>query len=515
VKALGYKIYILSKAKVFHEVAASTKQTNNADKIFVKSRFKYLRKHFGMLNAIPVELFLRINKMTVLLFLLTCVALFLRIYNLSRGMSFIGDQGWFYLSARDMLIYGKIPLVGITSSHTWLHQGPLWTYMLSIVLLLSKFNPVSGAYLTVGLGIITTWLMYRVGNEMFSQKVGIIAALLYMCSPLVVVFDRMPFDPSPIPLFTILYLFTLYKWIKGNVNFFPIILLLLAILYNLELATFALVFPFALIFAYGYLKKKSWVRGLLNRKIVFYSLILPIITMLPVIIYDFSHGFKQTIVFVGWTIYKPLSALLVHQASSSHLSISIFLNFLSSSLARLLFQPNQLVAIVLLILSILYLGYIFVSKRSVSKGLLIFTLLVSLLGIIVNQTPSDAYLPIAIPFVILTVAILLAYTSEIRYIKYFSFLLLTLIVLGNSYAVFRNDLTNDFGSRLDATGKIIKLTNNQEYDLIGKGPGSQFSSFTMNYTYLLWWEGHPASNKDVQTKIVVWESPKGIIIYRK
>jgi len=28
-------------------------------------------------------------------------------------MPFIGDQGWFYLSARNMLVHGNIPLVGI------------------------------------------------------------------------------------------------------------------------------------------------------------------------------------------------------------------------------------------------------------------------------------------------------------------------------------------------------------------------------------------------------------------
>jgi 4-amino-4-deoxy-L-arabinose transferase-like glycosyltransferase len=225
---------------------------------------------------------------------------------LGNGMPFIGDQGWFYLSARDLLVHGQIPLVGIASSHTWLHQGPLWTYMLSFVLLVSKFNPISGAYLTVGFGVLTTFLMYLLGKEMFSQKVGLIAALLYSSSPLIISFDRMAFDPSLIPFFTVLYLFALVKWLKGNIYYFPLTLLLLAILYNLELATFTLTFPFILIFIYGLFKRATWIKKLLNIRIILSSVLLPSVIMLPVIIYDFSNGFKQTIVFVGWDALQTI-----------------------------------------------------------------------------------------------------------------------------------------------------------------------------------------------------------------
>ena len=45
-----------------------------------------------------------------------CIIIFSAIvllYRLSDLMPFIGDQGWFYLSARNMLVHGNIPLVGI------------------------------------------------------------------------------------------------------------------------------------------------------------------------------------------------------------------------------------------------------------------------------------------------------------------------------------------------------------------------------------------------------------------
>jgi GT2 family glycosyltransferase len=517
VRSLGKKIYILAKSKIYHEVGASTRQLENANKIFTKSRFEYFKKHYGFFKALIVESFLRINKFSLTLSSIVLLALFLRIYNLSSGMTFIGDQGWFYLSARDILIHGNIPLVGITSSHTWLHQGPLWTYMLSFALLVSKFNPISGAYSTVGFGVLTTFLMYLLGKEMFSQKIGIIAAILYASSPLIISFDRMPFDPSTIPFFTLLYLFALVKWVKGNVNYFPIMLVLLAILYNLELATFTLAFPFIIILIYGSFKKTDWVKKLLNLKIISASIVLPVLIMLPVIIYDFYNGFEQTIVFVGWTLYKPFSVVFHHSSGNLLGNFKLVADFGLLNLQRLIFQENLLLSLLIFAAGLFLLAFKVFKKRRLSepKSILLFLLLISLIGIVINQTPSDAYLPIIFPFVIFTVAILFDQILKIKFLKYTTISLLILIVVLNAYAVFRNDQYAEFNNRLVAADKIIKLSNNKPYNLLGVGEGSQFRSYTMGYEYILWWKGHPVSDKAVKTKIVVSESLKGIIIYKR
>jgi hypothetical protein len=340
---------------------------------------------------------------------------------------------------------------------------------------------------------------------------------LYATSPLVVFFDRMPFDPSPIPFFTVLYLFALVKWLKGNLNYFPIILLLLSILYNLELATFTLAFPFVLIFAYGCLKKKNWVKGLLNKKLILFSFVLPLIAMLPILVYDFSNGFKQTVVFLGWTFYKPFSFLFSHQSGNLVENLSVVAVFGLQNLQKLIFQESLLMSLILFMAGICLISFQVFKNRKLdeAKTILLFLLGISLLGIIVNQTPSDAYLPIVLPFVIFVIAILFAQMLKIRLLKYIAVSLLVLIIIFNSYTVFKNNLVPNFTSRINAVDEIIKLANNREYNLVGKGAGSQFSSFTMNYEYLLWWKGRPVSNVNAKIKIVVWESPKGIIIYRR
>jgi hypothetical protein len=509
VRKLGYELYINSNSKIIHLVGQSTGQIGNSDKYFAKSRFLYFKKHFGLIQAIFLELFLKINKFTVLIFAAVILGLYLRLFNIINGMQFIGDQGWFYLSARDLLINGNIPLVGITSSHTWLHQGPLWTYLLSIFLLIFNFNPVSGAYLTTIFGIITILLIYKISSDLFSKEIGIIASFLYATSPLIILFERAPLDPSIIPLFSLIFFYALVKWVKGNIIFFPVLISFLAILYNLELATFILFFPFALIFIYGFWKKKNWILKLKDKRIIFYSFIGLLIPMAPIIIYDFSNGFKQTIVFLGWTIYKPFSFLIVGSHGNIFLIINNLFNFFALSIQKLVFAQNLYIALLIFAGSLAYLVFKLIKKQETAYLILFLLLLISFSGILISQTPSDAYLPIIFPLVIICLAI---FINFMRVLDKAIVILFMLIIVFNAQSALRSDLIPDLGKRVQAVNKIIALTKGEEYNLVGAGIGSQFASFTMNYEYLLWLKGNSPSHKVQKTKIIIRETNNEIII---
>jgi hypothetical protein len=89
------------------------------------------------------------------------------------------------------------------------------------------------------------------------------------------------------------------------------------------------------------------------------------------------------------------------------------------------------------------------------------------------------------------------------------------VLLTNFLLAFNQDKTVEFKNRMSAVNKIIALSGGQEYNLTGEGRGSEFRSFTMNYEYLLWWKGHPISNKIVKNNIFVSESSKGIVVRKK
>lgn len=515
VKNLGYHLYIIPTSKVLHEVGQSTKQIDNKIKVFEKSRFLFLKKHYGLLKAILAETIIRSNSTTISLLFILFIAFVLRIFNLSTGMPFIGDYAWFYLSARDIFINGTIPLVGITSSHIWLHQGPLWTYVLSPFLFLFKFNPISGAYITTILGILATYVIYLVTKGLFSKKAGLIASILYATSPLIISSDRTPYHTSPIPFFVILYFYSLSKWVKGSRIYFPVTVFLISILYNFELATFILFFPFLLFFLFGIYKKRTWFTNILTLKYAILSLFGFLIPMFPILIYDMSHGFRQTLVFFAWTVYKPISSLNKFDFFSNSNNI---IGFLVDNFGKMVFSYSSVIASLIVLFSFLIIcTKIFTVKRNKTEDSLLVLLLLlmfSILGIVVNKTPSDAYLPMIFPLIIISVALMFEYALNTKIIKYFSFVLIMIIVLSNVYVVLKLDKENKFGNLTGDVNKILKITDKKEYNLVGKGVGSQFASFTMNYEYLLWWKGYPPSKDNVKLKIYIISDGKNINIYK-
>src|SRR5882724_9241562 len=399
VQELRGKLVMLPQAKIYHSLGSSARKSNrDMEKIFMESRFYYFKKHFGFLKAFLTEALLRFNKYTFLLIITFGIGAFLRFSHLSEAMPFIGDQGWFYLSARDMLLTGKIPQIGRASSHPWLHQGPLWTYLVAICFWLFHFNPIVPAYLSVILDLIAIILLYKLCLLMFSSRVGIIASALYATSPLIILTARMPYHTSPIPFVTIIFLYCFYKVISGHKYVFPLVIFFLALLYNFEIATILLGVFTGIILLYGLITRESWIYSIFDKRILVISIIAFVIPMLPMIIYDFSHGFPQTVGFLVWLGYKMLISFgfpVIH--SSFQASIASMIDFFKQQ-SILLFSPfNEILALFFLILSGVILIKNILQKKAINL-LIIFLLNILLIGgLIVSRIPSGAYFPMIFP----------------------------------------------------------------------------------------------------------------------
>lgn len=463
----------------------------------------------------------------VILVLILFLAAVLRFYRLPELMPFIGDIGWFYLSARDLIINGNIPLVGITSSHTWLHQGPWWTYLLSLVLWISNFNPVSGAYFIVILGILSVYFMYKLGSIFFSQRIGLIAAFLYATSPLIIIHSRYPYHTSPIPLFVIFIMLFVYKWLQGQVVYFPLIVVILAVLYNFELATIVFLFILLSIIIYGFWKKKKWAREIIEKKMLLLSFLGVFIIMLPIILYDINHGFVQTLGFMVWIPFNLLRGTISFFNQGSLNGNELF-TFSFVYLKRLFFLQSGLIALVLFFVGVSLFCLNFYNdfkKKSykLSSFLLLLFFFISVIGFIVNSTPSEAYLPMLFPSFILVLAFSFDYLAERSQRSFLIYILILFIGLYNSYTVINNNYLIGgkvgYGPRFDDRIKIVKeiitTAQNRPYNIIGKGEGSEFTSFTMNYEYLSWWLGNSPSKKQERLKFIINEDKDKILLIKK
>lgn len=524
VSNLGYKLFIVPSAKIIHLIGKSTGKLKNMENIYSKSRYLYLRKHYGLLKAVLAQAVLYINKTTMLLLLILISALFLRIANISQTMPFIGDQGWFYLSARDMLLNSQIPLIGIASSHPWLHQGPLWTYMLAGVFWFFGFNPLNGAYLTIILGTFSVLLMYIVGSKMFSKRVGLISCLLYATSPLTILHSRTPYHTSPIPIFTLLFIFSIYEWLRGNNIFFPLSIFFLAILYNFELATSILWSVLLVILLYGIWKKKEWMVKLLNRKIIIYSVVAFLIPMIPILIYDSNHNFPQTLKFAAWIAYRILMFFgfpSIHGENQS-INFNSITTFSFHYYQNLIFAASNTIAFIILLFSF---GILFIDIYRLFKGrirsigfiTLALWILISFVGYFVNQTFSEAYLPIFFPALVLLAAFSFDKIMKIKVFFIPTVLLIIFIVSVNSYFIISSEYSVkglNFSKRLAIVKEIVKKADGRSYNIVGIGNGSQFESFTMNYEYLAWWLGHPPSKLSQKLKYIIKERGNDVFLMK-
>ncbi len=517
VRALGYEIFIDSRLKLVHKWGTSTKLLENKNEIFIESRNYYFQKKFGLFKSLVLNLFLSININNLIFLLIFVFAASMRIFHLSSVINLgIGDQGWFYLSARDMLLLNELPLVGITSSHLWLHQGALWTYVLAAIFKVFNFNPLSPVFFTVFLDLITLSLVYKLSSRIFNNTTGLVASVFYAFSPYVIMASRMSYHTSLIPFLTILTIYSLYKWTKGNFMYFPLLLLLLALLYNFELQTVIFIFITLLFFVYGLIKKKNWVTSLKNHKIVILSLVSVIIPLIPILIFDLKNGFPQTFVFAGWIIYKASSIFL---NSNSEFALGPIVSYFSEFINRLFYIQFSLISLSLFLISSVYGFYRVFIKKSGSFVIIILICFFLVLGIFINKTLSDAYLySLIIPLILLVSAFLGSiFKSKILNIIFIALiatsLLTNLIYLNTSgyYQAYEDKVK--YFSKNEAAKYIVKDSNGRGARLVGKGDGSQFISFLDYYKYLIWFYG---GNIDQKSNLIyiLYETPSGTKIIK-
>ena len=168
----------------------------------------------------PLFKFLSKNYDKIIIVLILIIASFYRLYNIMGYMTFLGDEG------RDALIvykilHGNLTLLGPTASVGGFFLGPIYYYFMVPFLWLFNYSPVGPAIMVALFGIATVWLIYKIGKEFFGPSAGLIASGLYAISPLIVTYSRSSWNPNPMPFFSLLTLYFIYKAVeKNNIKLF-------------------------------------------------------------------------------------------------------------------------------------------------------------------------------------------------------------------------------------------------------------------------------------------------------
>lgn len=220
------------------------------------------------------------------------LAFFFRFYKLQDYLIFGMDQENEILIVKNIVSGKHFPLIGLSSSDTGIYRGPAFLYLSAIPYILFQGNPVGGAAVASLLGVIVSFLIYKLGTKMFSSSVGFVASILYAGSFLVAYYDRQFWNPTFIPLLSLLIGFLCFKVIKEKSYSISIVLVLL-----FGVATHAhltiLIFIPLIIYTLWSIKNKLSVKRLV---ILLFFLF---ITQLPLLLFDLRHNFLNTKVVIN------------------------------------------------------------------------------------------------------------------------------------------------------------------------------------------------------------------------
>lgn len=244
------------------------------------------------------------HKEKIILLVILGIAAFYRFYRIEEYITFLGDEG------RDVLVvykilHGDLTLLGPTASVGGFFLGPIYYYFMVPFLWVFNYNPVGPAIMVALFGIATVWLIYKVGKEFFGSSVGIIASGLYAISPLVVIYSRSSWNPNPMPFFSLLTLYLIYKaLIKNSFRLFILSGFLYGItmqLHYLALFLGVIIFLYILLFHFTYSKNNFLTNSFKNYLWIFLGFL---IGWSPFLAFEIRHGFPNIINIFNF-IFNP------------------------------------------------------------------------------------------------------------------------------------------------------------------------------------------------------------------
>ncbi|MEX2028539.1 MAG: glycosyltransferase family 39 protein [Candidatus Curtissbacteria bacterium] len=152
--------------------------------------------------------------------LIFMVAAILRFWRLDALTTVSGDQGYDFLTIFRMVQEHNItllgPKIGPYNEIGNLYLGPAYYYLLTPALMLSGFDPIGAAVLTVVFALGTIFMIYRIGKEYFSWQAALVASAIFALNPLLINQSRASSNPHLIPFFSSVFIYASLKMIVSK-----------------------------------------------------------------------------------------------------------------------------------------------------------------------------------------------------------------------------------------------------------------------------------------------------------
>ncbi len=149
-----------------------------------------------------------------LLIFLVSISIFFRFWKIREYVTFLGDEGRDMIVLRNIFVEKHLPFLGPSASVGGFYLGPIYYWIAAPFLFLARFDPIGPSYMVAIFSVATVLLLYKFLRELVGFWPSFLVSLLYSTAPLVVRYSRSSWNPNPLPFFSLLLIYFIYRGIK-------------------------------------------------------------------------------------------------------------------------------------------------------------------------------------------------------------------------------------------------------------------------------------------------------------
>lgn len=290
----------------------------------------------------------------------------LRLYKIYDYAEFLGDQGRDLVIVRDFLKNGNLFFIGPQTSIGNMYLGPWFYYLIAPALLLANFNPLGPVIFTALLSVLTTYLISKIGQKWFSRQTGLIAALFYAISPVVIRFSTFSWNPNIMPIFTLLFVYFFVTALTEKR--YPLLIwasLSFVMILNSHYLGLLLLPPATIFWLYYYQKTKSPI--LIKFSLIALGIFL--LSLTPLVLFDLKHQGQNLNAFIKFFSQRQTTVNL-----KAYKALPILPSLFNQINTRLLFAKDETLGPILSIIFLILI--LFVYKKIKPKQKLYFWVLI-------------------------------------------------------------------------------------------------------------------------------------------
>ncbi|MEK7168634.1 MAG: glycosyltransferase family 39 protein [Patescibacteria group bacterium] len=407
------------------------------------------------------------KKEFIIVFLILCLGLGLRLYNLPTRTSFDADQEWLATRAID-IFKGDFPLLGPTTSVGNFSIGPMSIYLWAFVGIFTGNSPITGAYLSVLLGMITLFGLYLFVKYFVDQKIAYIILFLAAVSSNLIFWDQIPWAPSLFFVSQIILLTGAYLAIKNKIGY---LLVVLGFILGFQ-SHFGIVLSLISTILYFIFARPVKI----DKKTLLLSIALLLIGFLPNIIFDLTHNFDN---------FRKIFGAFGRDGINYFVSFNKIINVLTTNgVSHLYPRNNNLIDSVItkgLFTLILVNGISLLrdkKKKHLSLLLLITSIFPAFLFYIQQGKFSEYYLMMTVPSLLLLVALTL---TRLKTKKYVLLLIIIISAFLNFKEIESRYVSWNLKAKTDIAKTIISIGGYENYGIsLNSKLGNQFG---FNYIF--------------------------------